>query len=144
MNSLFSDWLRESGLDVSGRPLAEWWQGLEDYCSNVTRSTVLSLLRFAVMKKPSEDDVPKGFREALKEKDQGFRMRENVFEVQQLARIALRNLFEEAAADDDKACTAALGLICGAFGRDHGKIYMEHVQKAAEFLAKSADELRIR
>jgi len=144
MNSLFSDWLRESGLDVGGRPLAEWWQGLEDYCSKLTRSTLVSLLRFAIMKKPSDADVPMGFREAIKAKDPAFPMRDNLFEVQQLGRSALRNLLEGAAADNDKACTAALGLICGEFGRNHGAIYGEHVQKASNLLARSADELRIR
>ena len=144
MHSLFSDWLKESGLDFQDRPLAEWWQGLEDYCGAITRSTLLALLRFAVIREASEAHVPENFREAIKAKDSGFSMRGNVFEVQQLARVAVRNLFEEADVEEDQACTAALGLICGSFGRDNGNVYGEHVQKAGEFLTKAADELRIR
>ena len=144
MHSLFSDWLRESGLDLQNRPLAEWWQALEEYCSTTTRATLLVLLRFAVIRTSSEADVPEGFREAIKAKDSGFSMRGNVFEVQQLARVAVRTLFEGAGVSEERAHAAALGLICGSFGRDNGNVYREHVQRASEFLAKAADELRIR
>jgi hypothetical protein len=144
MNNLFSDWLRQSGLNVQDRPLAEWWEGLEIYCSGMNRSTLGALLRFAIAKKPTEKDVPTGFREALKDKDEAFPMRENLFELQQLAISTLRNLYDAAEVTDDQACTAALGIICGAFGRNPGPTYMEHAQKASEFLAHSADELRIR
>lgn len=144
MHSLFADWLRESGLDLHDRPLDEWWQGLEDYCGTLTRSSLLALLRLAVIKEAIETDVPENFREAIKAKDGGFRMRDNLFEVQQLARVAIRSLFENAEVDESEGRTAALGLLCGAFGRNNGKVYGEHTQKAIEFLAKAGDELRIR
>src|SRR4051794_2376115 len=120
MHNLFADWLRESGIDLRDRPLAEWWEGLENYRSKIKRSTLLPLLRLAVMRKPSEADVPDDFRETIKAQDSGFEMRGNVFAVQQLARVAIRNLFDGANVSDVRARAAALGLICGLFGRDNG------------------------
>jgi len=144
MHELFSDWLKDSGLDGKDQPLVEWWQGLEEYCSNITRSSLMALLRFAAMSNVSETNVPEGFRDVIKAKDSGFPMRDNLFQVQQLARVAVRILFDKTELTDHRAHTAALGLICGSFGKDNGSVYREHVQKASEFLARAADELRIR
>jgi hypothetical protein len=144
MHKLFSDWLEDAGLDVKSLPLQEWWLGLEEYCADLHRRSLLELLGFATKGDAVEALVPTGLREALKAKDGTFKMRDNTFLVIQLARVAVRILFDNSNTDHDLGQAAALGMIVGSFGQDVTEIHKEHIQAAGKYLSGRAQERRVR
>lgn len=142
MHDHFSDWLAESGIGLLERPLVQWWEGLSEYCASSNRERLLALLRFACSADAADDLVPSGFREAIKNKDAGLAMRGNTFLVLQLARAAVRSLFDPEDGDPDLATAAALGLVSGSFGQAVGRTHKEHLEAAQRYLVARADELR--
>src|SRR6266542_1995147 len=107
MHKLFADWLHDVGLDVRTLPLSSGWEGLGTYCSALNRESLISLLRLASRDEGQEALIPVGFREALKEKDPAFKMRDNVFVVAELARAASRMLFDVEPVSPDLGRAAA-------------------------------------
>ncbi len=144
MHELFSDWLEEAGLEVRILPLSAWWDGLDAYCSTIDSKSLLSLLRFSTRAEGVESLIPVGFREVLKSKDPAFKMRDNTFVVAELARAATRRFYDAEKIDHAKGCLTALGLIVGSFLQPVGRVHADHLQKAREYLALRAEDLRAR
>jgi hypothetical protein len=144
MHDLFSDWLEDAGLDVRNYPLALWSDGLEEYCSNIGRQSLLGLLRFACISEGPEKLVPTGLREALKGKDPALRMQGNTFLMAELARIAIRILFDGTETNHNLGHAAALGLIVGSFGQTLSAVRADHLEAANRYIVARANEIRIR
>ncbi len=142
MHEHFANWLNESGIGLHEQPLVQWGEGISEYCASLDRERFLALLRFACAADAGDDRVPSGFREAIKRKDAGFGMRGNAFLVLQLARAAVRFLFDAEDVDPNLATAAALGLVSGSFGQAVGSIHKEHLEAALRYLVARADELR--
>ena len=142
MHDNFADWYRDAGLTPDRAVHDARWRGVEAYCAAATRTEVLGLLKAVCLSEPLDSTLPERFRAAFKTEDTTFSSRGNDLEMRVLSGACLRVLMESGAPHIRPV--AALGLMCGGFGRPAPSWVGEHVSAAEARALTLATERRKR
>jgi hypothetical protein len=134
----FPDWYRAAAVTPPDGLLEKRWAAVEAVAKEAKADLLVGLVRLFVIQ-TGEAYVPAGFREAIKARDEGFSSKGDVQELRVLAGAVLRLVMES----DTYPLTAALAMVCAAFGPRRAKLpEPDHLEFAERFLVEIGKALR--
>lgn len=135
----FVEWYRSAAVGIPEGRLEKRWNGVEAVTRAADRQLVIALALLFIL--PGSDSrVPAAFREAFRNTDETFPMRDNLEEMRVLAGAVLHQLIAQ---EGQLALLASLALVAGAFGPRAGALpFPGHLSLAKEDLIKRSQSLR--
>ncbi len=141
MHKFFANWYALAVPEPQSDTLDKRWAGIEAYCKDIAKEKAFELVRLFFCLPVRSDSLEEGFRDAFKNADSAFFMKNNALEVQVLAGSAIVHIL------DQKPSTitdvTALAVLCADCRNLRSQVLMgDVITYARDYAANESERVR--